>query len=329
MANGILPIQSALPITNYQGLEGKRAPEASVAPVTEQLAESTEEFDRVTLSKEAQVFAEERGENTRDPADATLDGSPTDANSVKENTQANSDTEATTSGENKEDSAVEENPDKPSGTGEKELDAADQQLVKELKARDLEVRAHEAAHLRAAGSHARGGAKFEYQKGPDGKQYAVGGHVNIDVSKVPNDPEATIRKAEQVRRAALAPAEPSSKDRQVAAKASGMIIEAQQELSEQRLEELTANSEEVENTEEASSANDGTSEEDKEEEETNTIPPTDGTELFDGFTPITLTTGGNSGEKDENANRFGFSAYTKQADTSNGSLIGGGISLIA
>jgi len=51
--------------------------------------------------------------------------------------------------------------------------------------------------------------------GPDGKKYAVGGHVNIDTGAIPNDPEATIRKAKAIRSAALAPANPSSQDRSV------------------------------------------------------------------------------------------------------------------
>ncbi|MBF0266296.1 MAG: hypothetical protein HQL46_13610, partial [Gammaproteobacteria bacterium] len=57
---------------------------------------------------------------------------------------------------------------------------------------------------------------------------AVGGEVNIDVSGVSGDPQATIQKAQQIRRAATAPAEPSSKDRQVAAEASRMEAEARQ-----------------------------------------------------------------------------------------------------
>ena len=42
-------------------------------------------------------------------------------------------------------------------------------------------RAHEMAHLAAAGGLATG-PYYEYQQGPDSKQYAVGGHVNIDTS---------------------------------------------------------------------------------------------------------------------------------------------------
>lgn len=108
-----------------------------------------------------------------------------------------------------------------------ELNQEQQKALQQLKARDREVRAHEMAHLSAAGGIARSGANFSYQRGPDGQMYAVGGDVSIDTSPVPNDPAATIRKAEQIRRAALAPANPSSQDISVAASAARMLIKAQ------------------------------------------------------------------------------------------------------
>jgi len=115
-------------------------------------------------------------------------------------------------------------------TGEK-LTEEEKQQVSELKQRDAEVKAHEAAHLRASGGLARGGASYEYQKGPDGRNYAVGGEVSLDTSPVTADPKTTIAKAQQIRSAALAPANPSSQDYKVAAKASQMEAEALQELS--------------------------------------------------------------------------------------------------
>jgi len=114
-----------------------------------------------------------------------------------------------------------------------ELTEEEQQQVNELRQRDAEVKSHEAAHLGAAGGLARGGASYEYQKGPDGNNYAVGGEVSIDSSPVKGDPKATISKAQQIRSAALAPANPSSQDHKVAAKASQMEAEALQELSKQ------------------------------------------------------------------------------------------------
>lgn len=112
--------------------------------------------------------------------------------------------------------------------------------VEDLAQRDREVRAHEQAHLSAAGSRATSGASFSYTQGPDGKRYAVGGEVGIDTSPVQGDPEATLRAAALIQRAALAPAEPSAQDRQVAAAANAMANEARAELGQQRVAEVQA-----------------------------------------------------------------------------------------
>ncbi|MGB0618306.1 MAG: putative metalloprotease CJM1_0395 family protein [Myxococcota bacterium] len=117
-----------------------------------------------------------------------------------------------------------------------ELNDEEQEEVVELKKRDAEVRAHENAHKAAAGQHARGGPTYEYERGPDGRRYAVGGEVRIDTSPVPDDPDATILKMRQVRRAALAPAEPSPQDRRVASEASQQESAARQEKMTQQHE---------------------------------------------------------------------------------------------
>lgn len=104
------------------------------------------------------------------------------------------------------------------------------QEIEELKKRDREVKQHEEAHKRAAGSLSASMPNYEYEMGPDGKRYAKDGEVTIDISPVPGDPEATINKAQQIKKAALAPANPSAKDRRVAAEAAKMEREARQEL---------------------------------------------------------------------------------------------------
>ena len=114
-----------------------------------------------------------------------------------------------------------------------ELTEAEQTQVREIRQRDAEVRRHEAAHQAAAGEHSTGGPTFDYQRGPDGRNYAIGGEVQIDTSPVEGDPEATIRKMQQVRAAALAPAEPSGQDRSVAAQAAAAAQQAQVDLAEQ------------------------------------------------------------------------------------------------
>ena len=117
------------------------------------------------------------------------------------------------------------NSDNPQGLSEQEL----KQLT-ELKARDREVRAHEAAHQAVGGQYA-GAMSFTYQRGPDGAQYAVGGEVSIDLSPVQGDPQATVEKMRIVRAAAMAPAEPSGQDRAVAAQAMQIMLQAQSELA--------------------------------------------------------------------------------------------------
>ena len=127
---------------------------------------------------------------------------------------------------------------------QQELEQKELEQIKQLKSRDLEVRAHEQAHAAVGGSYA-GSPSYEYEKGPDGNRYAVAGEVPIDVSEVPNDPQATIEKMQQVQAAALAPAEPSSQDRKVAAQAAQTISKATSEL-------LQAQNEAEESTEKSS-----------------------------------------------------------------------------
>lgn len=120
--------------------------------------------------------------------------------------------------------------------GEEDLSTEEKQAVNDLKRRDAEVKAHEAAHMAAGGGVVQGGASYEYQSGPDGKMYAVGGEVQIDMSPA-GSPEATIRKMQQIRRAALAPAQPSGTDRAVAAQASQIEAQARMEKNQEAKEE--------------------------------------------------------------------------------------------
>lgn len=108
-----------------------------------------------------------------------------------------------------------------------------QQHISKLQQRDREVRSHEQSHISAGGSHVNGGASYTYQRGPDNKQYAVGGSVSIDTSPVPGNPEATKEKARRVRSAALAPSNPSAQDQSVAAAASNLEMQAKQDTEKQ------------------------------------------------------------------------------------------------
>jgi len=87
------------------------------------------------------------------------------------------------------------------------------------------------------GDLVRGGATFTYATGPDDKRYAVAGEVSIDTSPG-RTPEETIPKAQHIRETALAPAEPSPQDRNVAAKAVQMESNARRELGSAQRGEL-------------------------------------------------------------------------------------------
>ncbi len=101
---------------------------------------------------------------------------------------------------------------------EQEQAKAEETKIQELKKRDQEVRLHEQAHAAVGGQYA-GAPTYEYETGPDGRRYAVGGEVSIDVSEE-EKPKDTIDKMQVVRAAALAPAEPSPQDYKVAAEAT-------------------------------------------------------------------------------------------------------------
>lgn len=149
--------------------------------------------------------------------------------------------------------------------------------VRDLQERDREVRAHEQAHANVGGIYA-GAPTYQFVTGPDGRRYAVSGQVQIDTAEIEGDPEATIEKLETVRRAALAPAEPSAQDRRVAQQAAAGITEARAELQQERAEEqaeLTGADDDTESldqsvTEQLAESRDvnGTDEEDNSEEET-------------------------------------------------------------
>jgi ribosomal 30S subunit maturation factor RimM len=110
-------------------------------------------------------------------------------------------------------------------------------LIKELERRQTQelivqnrqVRDHERAHS-VIGGHYAGLPRYTFERGPDGINYAVAGEVSISAGVVTGDPAATIQKAQVVRRAALAPTEPSAQDKSVAAQAAHIESQAMVEL---------------------------------------------------------------------------------------------------
>ncbi len=112
-----------------------------------------------------------------------------------------------------------------------QLDPQEKQEVAKLKSRDTEVRTHEQAHLSALAGQG-GSANFEYTTGPDGRRYATGGEVPITIGEAAGGPRETIRNAQTIARAAVAPAQPSSADQAARARAQQVEAQARQELRE-------------------------------------------------------------------------------------------------
>ena len=127
------------------------------------------------------------------------------------------------------------------GIDGEELTEEEQAEVEDMKDRDAEVRTHENAHKSAGGQYAAA-PSYTYETGPDGKRYITDGEVSIDIGEE-SDPQDTITKMQVVKRAALAPAQPSAQDRQVYAEASQKEAQARQELNEQKQEEAQGGSE--------------------------------------------------------------------------------------
>lgn len=127
------------------------------------------------------------------------------------------------------------------------LSSEEQQEISQLKARDAEVRAHEQAHIAAAAGLRTSAPSFNYETGPDGKKYAIGGEVNISFTRS-DDLQEDIQNAETMKAAALAPAQPSGQDMSVAKNADKIIEEDRQKLAQQGTEpEVNDKSEEPTN----------------------------------------------------------------------------------
>jgi hypothetical protein len=124
--------------------------------------------------------------------------------------------------ENTSDSATKNNNDEAQ-------QLVEEKVVSQLKVRDREVRVHEMAHANIGGT-TTGTPSYTFEVGPDGKKYAISGEVDVDLSIVPGDPQATIVKMQKVYAAALAPVSPSIQDTRVAASATQKILTAQSEL---------------------------------------------------------------------------------------------------
>lgn len=166
--------------------------------------------------------------------------SPEDDNNTSTVTGSTGTTEPDSGNTSTQETEEEKNvdPNTPRAPNGEPLTEEEQAELQDMKRRDDEVRVHEQAHQSAGGQYASA-PHYEYENGPDGKRYITDGSVNIDVGEE-SDPQATIAKMQVVKRAALAPAQPSAQDRRVYAEASQKEAEARRELNEQRQEEAAS-----------------------------------------------------------------------------------------
>lgn len=91
------------------------------------------------------------------------------------------------------------------------LSAEERAVVDRLSQRDSQVRQEEEAHAAVAGDLA-GPISYVYQRGPDGRLYAVGGSVPIKVQALSGDPEEARRLGARMAAAAHAATNPSDAD---------------------------------------------------------------------------------------------------------------------
>lgn len=217
-------------------LAGSRETSNSADEPQGQGLSNPEQFITTPSSSEAETLVSVEPQENTAPAPEPSLGGTNETDAVPSSNEA-SDEETTGAATEESETSKRESDTEHKAKDSKQLAPEEEDLVERLADRDREVRTHEQAHMNAAGAYAQGGPTYTYQQGPDGKQYAVGGEVQIDTSPIPNDPEATIRKAQVVRAAALAPAEPSSQDKAVASAATKMQQAAQSELLQQRMEQ--------------------------------------------------------------------------------------------
>ncbi|MDC0932407.1 putative metalloprotease CJM1_0395 family protein [Arcobacteraceae bacterium] len=90
-------------------------------------------------------------------------------------------------------------------------------VLEKFRNKDSEIRTHEQAH--ASIGHTTSPISYNYQEGPDGKMYAVGGSVRLDTS-IPDEPTAAAFKLEMIQKAALGVTNLSSADGAIASQSN-------------------------------------------------------------------------------------------------------------
>ncbi|EJI84430.1 MULTISPECIES: putative metalloprotease CJM1_0395 family protein [Alishewanella] len=221
-------------------------------PATEQARRDMQRREPIEPVKELEKGAAERplatDDRQRGAANSSANVTLYDANGKETETQ-----QAITGEQGERGEQEEKQESGQQSEQEQQQQQAEQREIRELQARDQEVRAHEQAHAIVGGRYASA-PSYDYQQGPDGKRYAVGGEVQIDLAPVPGDPAATVQKMQQVKAAALAPAEPSAADRSIAAEAGQRLLQAQAELIAEKAPLANAAASDSSTTEEGSTA---------------------------------------------------------------------------
>lgn len=221
-------------------------------PATEQARRDMQRREPIEPVKELEKGAAERplatDDRQRGAANSSTNVTLYDANGKETETQ-----QAITGEQGERGEQEEKQESGQQSEQEQQQQQAEQREIRELQARDQEVRAHEQAHAIVGGRYASA-PSYDYQQGPDGKRYAVGGEVQIDLAPVPGDPAATVQKMQQVKAAALAPAEPSAADRSIAAEAGQRLLQAQAELIAEKAPLANAAASDSSTTEEGSTA---------------------------------------------------------------------------
>jgi hypothetical protein len=112
--------------------------------------------------------------------------------------------------------------------GEMTLEQANE--LKRMQTQADKVVSHEGAHAMVGGTLMLGGPVYQYELGPDGEVYETAGQSRIDMSPIAGNPQGTIFKMQHVKRAAMAPLNPSGADRVVASQADQIENQARKHL---------------------------------------------------------------------------------------------------
>ena len=107
---------------------------------------------------------------------------------------------------------------------------------KQLELSQTQIQRHIESHRAVTTQHS---SPPNYQYQPlDGALYIVSGDVVFDTSAEPNNPQATLKKAQLIRMASMAPIDPSLQDRNASQQAMMMVTQAKGEINTVSAESL-------------------------------------------------------------------------------------------